>query len=180
MAVLVPSLKAVFAEVNANWPNRDHSTDGWIGDRKHCPGTSDHCADSSGRVHAIDIDKDWIDTRFVIERLAQYPRVIRYMNHNGLQYHIKNDFVGRPMTGDPHIGWIHVSIHHTDIARNYTGGYGIYGPSPIDIPGTIPGMPTTGEEIFDYSPHVTYIGDAFASTATQLTHYAGAFASLRL
>lgn len=179
MAVLVPSLKAVFAELNAAWPNRDKRTDGWIGDSRHCPGTSDHCADSAGRVHAIDIDKDGIDPVFVINRLANYPHVIRYMNYNYQQYHIKYDFVGKPLGGsDPHTSHIHVSIAHTDIARNYTGGYGIYGP-PAYIPGTIPGMPTTGEEVYDFAPHVTFIGIAFSSAASTLSGYAGAIASLR-
>lgn len=179
-AFLVPSLKAVFAELNATWPNRDKKTDGWIGDKNHCPGTSDHCADSSGAVHAIDIDKDGIDPRFVILRLAEFPLVVRYMNHDGLQYHIKNDFVGKPLSGDPHKGWIHVSIHHTNTARNYTGGYGINGPIQPGVPGGIPGMPTTGEEVFDYSQHVTYMGVAFASTATTLNSYAGAIAGVRV
>lgn len=180
MAFLVPSLKAVFAELNATWPNRDKKTDGWIGDKNHCPGTSDHCADSSGAVHAIDIDKDGIDPYFVIERLAQYPLVFRYFNFNYKQYHIKNDFVAKPLGGsNPHTGHVHVSIAHTDRARNYTGGYGISGP-PVSIPGGIPGMPTTGEEMFDYSQHVTYLGVAFASTATTLNSYAGAVAGVRI
>lgn len=179
MAVLVPSLKAVFAEINAVWPGRDKKTDGWIGDKNHCPGTSDHCADSSGWVHAIDIDKDGIDPRHVILRLSEYPLVIRYMNHNRLQYNIKNDFVGKPLSGDPHLGHIHVSIHHTAQARNYIGGFGISGAINIHLPGTIPGMPTTGEEVFDFSTHVQYIGSAFASTAQTLGSYSNAFSALR-
>jgi hypothetical protein len=179
-AYLVASLKAVFAEINAVWPNRDKRTDGWIGDSKHCPGSSDHCADSAGRVHAIDIDKDGIDPMHVIRRLSNYGQVIRYMNYNYTQYHVKYDFDGRPLGGkDPHTSHIHVSIHHTDKARNYTGGYGIYG-SAIDLPGGIPGMPTTGEEVFDFSPHVTYIGVAFSSAATTLTNYANSIEGLRL
>lgn len=180
MAVLVPSLKVVFAELNATWPNRDKTTDGWIGDKRHCPGVSDHCADSSGRVHAIDIDKDGIDPLYVIERLSNYPRVFRYFNYNYNQYHIKNDFVARPLGGDdPHTSHIHVSIAHTDVARNYTGGYGITGP-PLTIPGGIPGMPTTGEEVFDFSQHVAYMGVAYASSANTLSSYANAIASLRV
>lgn len=180
MAVLVPSLKAVFAELNALWPNRDKRTDGWIGDSKHCPGSSDHCADSAGRVHAIDIDKDGIDPYYVIERLANYPRVFRYFNYNYKQYHIKNDFVAKPLGGsDPHTSHIHVSIAHTDVARNYTGGYGING-VPISIPGNIPGMPTTGEELFDFAPHVVYMGQLFGSAATTLSSYASSIAGVRI
>lgn len=180
MAYLVASLKAVFAEINATWPNRDHRTDGWIGDSRHCPGTSDHCADSSGRVHAIDIDKDGIDPLFVIERLAHYPLVTRYMNFNRMQYHIKNDFVGKPFSGDPHLGHIHVSIHHTNPARNYTNGFGISGPPPVGVPGGIPGMPTTGEEVFDFAGHVNFAGVLFSSSGDSLNSYSSAISGLRI
>lgn len=180
MAFLVPSLKAVFAEVNAVWPNRDKRTDGWIADSNHdCPG-SDHCADSSGAVHAIDVDKDGIDPGFVITRLTNYKGVIRYMNHNGYQYHVRNDYEPKPLKGDPHRGWIHISIEHTNGARNYTAGYGISGPAPVTGVVTIPGMPTTSEEVFDYSQHVVYMGNAFALAATQLNSYAGAIAGIRI
>lgn len=180
MAFLVPSLKAVFAEVNAVWPNRDKRTDGWIGDKNHCPGSSDHCADSSGAVHAIDIDKDGIDPGLVIGRLINYEGVIRYINHSGYQYHVRNDFEPKRLTGDPHLGWIHVSIEHTNHARNYTAGYGISGPAPVGGVITIPGLPTTSEEVFDYSQHVVYLGTAFAATATSLNGYASAIAGVRV
>lgn len=179
MAFLVPSLKAVFAEVNAVWPGRDKRTDGWIADSNHdCPG-SDHCADSSGAVHAIDVDKDGIDAGLVIARLSNYPEVVRYMNHKGYQYHKRNGFEPKKLSGDPHNGWIHISIEHTNYARSYTSGYGISGPAPVTGTISIPGMPTTSEEVFDYSQHVVYIGQAFLSTATTLSSYAGAIASIR-
>lgn len=126
MAYLVPSLKVVFQELDTVWPNRDRRTDGWIGDSRHCPGSSDHCADAQGRVHAIDIDHDGIDPSLVIEALTSVPNVVRYINYNYRQYHQRDNFEDRPLGGkDPHTSHLHVSINKTDYARNYTDGFGI-------------------------------------------------------
>jgi hypothetical protein len=46
------------AAVNANYPDRDKRSDGWIADSRHvAAGTSDHIA-TNGICHAIDIDRD--------------------------------------------------------------------------------------------------------------------------
>lgn len=69
MAILVASLVTLRDEFNELAPNRDKSTDGWIGDTSHQGGASDHNPDESGNtsyedadsideVHAIDVDKD--------------------------------------------------------------------------------------------------------------------------
>lgn len=68
MAVLVPCLNALRGEFNTLSPNRDKSTDGWIGDTSHGASSSDHNPDETGNtpnedsdnvdeVHAIDVDK---------------------------------------------------------------------------------------------------------------------------
>ena len=49
------------AAINANYPDRDKRSDGWIADARHVKaGTSDHIADPNGNfvVRAIDIDRD--------------------------------------------------------------------------------------------------------------------------
>lgn len=138
MAYLVASLRSLFNELDATWPHRDHGLDGWIGDAAHCPGTSDHCADSLGRVHAIDIDKDGIDPNYVVSRLIRHRGIVRYVNWSYKQYHVNYDYAPRNLGGnDPHTNHIHVSIEHTDTARNYVGGYGIYmvnGIPSVNIP----------------------------------------------
>ncbi len=163
MAYLVPSLKGLFTEVDQTWPNRDHGLDGWIGNRAHCPGDSDHCADSAGRVHAIDIDKDGIDPMLVIGRLTKYRGVVRYVNFNRLQYHVRNNYAPKKLGGsNPHTGHLHVSIEHTNHARGYTDGYGI-------LTWNLPLMPPLDSfrdippEDFSHAWHARSIGNEFAT-----------------
>lgn len=178
MAYLVPSLKVLFQELDVVWPDRDRRTDGWIGDANHCPGTSDHCADAAGRVHAIDIDKDGIDPALVIERLVEYPGVIRYINYNYRQYHVRNQFEDRPLGGtDPHTSHLHVSIEKTDYARNFTDGYGIIPVGQITQI-LLPDMQITPQAdwdhstlIYDFASHVSRNGatwDGFGDLIEQL------------
>ena len=50
------------AQVNTKFPDRDKSSDGFIGDTAHCPGTSDHCPlindHGVGVVAAFDMTQD--------------------------------------------------------------------------------------------------------------------------
>jgi len=47
------------SQVNAAFPDRDKSSDGWVADARHlAAGTSDHIPDSAGWVRALDLDRD--------------------------------------------------------------------------------------------------------------------------
>jgi hypothetical protein len=47
------------SQVNAAFPDRDKSSDGWVADARHlAAGTSDHIPDSKGWVRAVDLDRD--------------------------------------------------------------------------------------------------------------------------
>lgn len=45
-------------QVDDCFPDRDRTSDGWIGDSRHSARPSDHNPDATGIVRAIDIDRD--------------------------------------------------------------------------------------------------------------------------
>ena len=45
-------------QVDDSFPDRDRTSDGWIGDTRHQARPSDHNPDEQGIVRAIDIDRD--------------------------------------------------------------------------------------------------------------------------
>ena len=45
-------------QVDDSFPDRDRTSDGWIGDARHASRPSDHNPDEQGIVRAIDIDRD--------------------------------------------------------------------------------------------------------------------------
>jgi hypothetical protein len=45
-------------QVDDSYPDRDRTSDGWVGDVRHSARASDHNPDEQGIVRAIDIDRD--------------------------------------------------------------------------------------------------------------------------
>lgn len=136
MAILAPSLRRLFVELDAAWPRRDHRTDGWVRLVDVQVPNSDHIPDSRGRVHAIDIDKDGIDADYVVSRLIRFNGIISYVIWNrGIWGHWagfrRQNYTG---TSNPHTDHIHVSIFHTDKARNFPGPWGISAVATVELP----------------------------------------------
>lgn len=125
---LAPSLVQLRNEINTLWPQRDKTSDGWIGDTSHQARASDHNPDWTygGIVRAIDIDKDGIDPHAVVNALLADDRT-QYVIHEfpgkkpiiwSRTYGLK---IGRVYSGtNPHNHHIHVSIRHTRLAERST------------------------------------------------------------
>jgi hypothetical protein len=135
MARLVAAGVKLRDQVDERWPNRDTSSDGWIGDTDHRARPSDHNPDAQGWVHAIDIDKDGIDADALADQLIAYAR-----NREPGSRRLKNVvFKGRVASGtypdkfwtwrrDPSLGhYTHIHVSFTDAAE--TDGR----PFPLDI-----------------------------------------------
>lgn len=132
MAVIAPSLARLRSELNQRWPNRDRSTDGWIGNAAHAAtgspesGGSDHNPNKRGVVDAIDIDKDGIDTMLVVAMAIKHPAV-NYVIWNRKIWSRSRNFASHAYTGkDPHTNHIHVSLLQTVAAENSTKAWGIF------------------------------------------------------
>lgn len=142
MAVLVPALKELREQLNAIFPNRDKTSDGWIGDYAHQTGTSSHNpddtshenaewdndSDSSQEVRAIDIDvnfnKPGVSAQDLVNHLVKYAKNgtfdwLRYVIYNRKMYHQNNGWVARDYDGpNPHIQHIHVNNDFSQAADN--------------------------------------------------------------
>jgi hypothetical protein len=56
---LVKAAETLRDQVNANYPDRDKASDGWVADARHLSrGNSDHIPDNEGWVFALDLDRD--------------------------------------------------------------------------------------------------------------------------
>jgi hypothetical protein len=117
--ILIACLKQLFAEFNLIAPNRDHASDGSIGDIAHQHEVSDHNPDETGsvpihdadhinEVHAIDVDVDLNEPGLNMEMVVQFVLArcrsgaenrLRYIIYNRRIWEADNGWRQRAYTG---------------------------------------------------------------------------------
>lgn len=133
---LAASLVHLRNEINSAHPNRDKSSDGWVGDTSHQARVSDHNPDYSagGIVRAIDVDRDGIDPYQLVQIACRDPRV-EYVIFERKIYQRNRNFVPLAYNGsNPHDKHVHISLRHTEAAAatgvwGYSGGGAAPAPS---------------------------------------------------
>jgi hypothetical protein len=142
---LAPSLKKLFADVDAKWPHRSKAWDGSIGDASHAarksehnPNRDTHDAVPDGAVTAIDITSADIDAPWVIKHLINDPRVW-YVIHDGTIWSRTYKFAARKYTGaNSHTHHIHVSLNQNKQAVNDVEDWFSTAPAPAPHPAIVP------------------------------------------
>lgn len=136
MATLVPCLVALRSEFDELAPQRDHESDGWIGDAAHQQEPSDHNPDGRGLVHAIDVDADLRQPGWTMERAVQLT-VARHRlgDDNRLSYVIYNrriwaaswGWTERAYTGtNPHDKHAHFSARYLPALEDNEDDWGLW------------------------------------------------------
>ena len=107
--------------INAAYPDRDKTSDGWLGDTRHQARKSDHNPDAnSGVVRAIDVDRDLSgkpkpdiapDLADQIRLCAKQDGRIAYVIFDGKIASAKKSWSWRPYDGiNQHRHHIHISF----------------------------------------------------------------------
>jgi hypothetical protein len=139
---LTKGLKNLRGQLNTRWPNRDHASDGTIGDEAHQAEMSGHNPDdtagskaawngdpdSTPEVRAFDCDSDFreagVNAQMVVDHIRALPgvsSVLRYMIYNRKMYHERDGFRPTAYTGpSAHTEHIHFEGAWSQAADNDT------------------------------------------------------------
>jgi hypothetical protein len=127
---LVKAAETLRDQVNANYPDRDKTSDGWIADARHLArGNSDHIPDNEGWVCAVDLDRDLHGKPKpdVMGDLADQLRIAARNGDNRIKYIIFDgricsrilNFKWRPYKGaNAHKAHMHVSFNKKQSKAN--------------------------------------------------------------
>jgi hypothetical protein len=120
---LVPCLVQLRAAFDRLAPDRDHSSDGSVGDRAHASRASDHNPAADGQVHAIDVDMSgpW-PGGLTMERIVQHllarcrsgaEKRLTYVIYNRRIWSASSGWVQKPYSGaNRHDKHAHFSASH--------------------------------------------------------------------
>ena len=107
-------------QIDDSYPDRDRTSDGWVGDTRHAARPSDHNPDAKGIVRAIDIDRDLSgkakpdlmpDLADQIRLCAKSDKRISYIIFNGKIASSMQAWRWRTYTGiNKHNHHIHISF----------------------------------------------------------------------
>ena len=108
-------------QVDDSYPDRDRTSDGWIGDTRHQARPSDHNPDANGIVRAVDIDRDLSGASKpdLMPDLADQIRICAKRGDKRIAYIIFNGRIASPRTFwrfkpykgiNPHVKHCHVSF----------------------------------------------------------------------
>lgn len=143
---LAPALAQLRSEINAAWPHRDRTSDGWIGDTAHAARKSDHNPNSRGLVDALDIDKDGISADALRVLLCEDDRT-NYVIFRGVIYSRVRDFQPHKYSGaNPHDKHIHVSIRQARTAEQDRTPWGVARLARKSTTMAAPAAPTVHKE----------------------------------
>lgn len=144
MAMLISGLVVLRSEFDRVNPKRDHASDGWIGDDRHAQTISDHNPDSTGLVHAIDVDKDGVPMAKIVAFLVARCKAgtetrLQYVIYRRVIWSRSWGWTPRVYTGvNPHLEHAHFSARHADVAGNSEpwGVASTFGPGAATSPAT--------------------------------------------
>lgn len=108
-------------QIDDAFPDRDRTSDGWLGDARHAARASDHNPDAQGIVRAIDIDRDLsgVSKPDLMPDVADQIRLcakagdkrIAYVIFDGRIASAKKGWAWRPYTGsNKHNHHCHISF----------------------------------------------------------------------
>ena len=108
-------------QVDDSYPDRDRTSDGWIGDTRHQARPSDHNPDANGIVRAVDIDRDLSGASKpdLMPDLADQIRLCAKRGDKRIAYVIFNQRIASPVSLwrwraykgiNPHVKHCHVSF----------------------------------------------------------------------
>jgi hypothetical protein len=132
--ILIAAGKSLMAEFDVIAPDRDHASDGTIGNAAHAAEVSDHNPDETGsvpihdadhinEVHAIDVDSDLRTPGLTMEYVVQFillrcrsgaEKRLRYIIYNRRIWEADNGWKQRAYTGaSAHTEHAHFSFSYT-------------------------------------------------------------------